>query len=183
VWCTSGQTHVFTLVLLFARSQCLDAVAIAIVLSHATPELVRFPLRFCSRTSTSPPPSSSMASSSSFASSSNVANAATAAATAAVGFSYHWHIVLGLSLHGVFGALGLSRAPGLGSHDLSYASLDELVEAYAAHYAAIGHDVVKVVGAEPILFITFHLASQLLACASVFTLAFWSMCMRLCLHR
>lgn len=92
-----------------APIKCLDAVAMAIVLSHATPLLVRFPLRFCSRSDNSGSNSNSSSSSGSQRAEVPVSSSprqtggdrdrgsSTSSGSAP---SFHWHIVLGLKYHG-----------------------------------------------------------------------------------
>ncbi|ETW06706.1 hypothetical protein, variant [Aphanomyces invadans] len=54
------------------------------------------------------------------------------------------HIVLAIKYQHLWGALGLSRSPGLMNKDLKFKSLSELVCNYIENYNAVRHDVVKI---------------------------------------
>lgn len=100
--------------------KCLDATFLAALWTDSWELLDRFPLHFKSKAS-------------------------------ARGRKSHYHIVLAVQVCSRsgkeserWGALGLSRARGLGGKPPSYASLGELLDAFRSEYESVGHTLSKI---------------------------------------
>ena len=97
--------------------KCMEAVILGIYLTNGIPGLGRFPINFKSEVDE---------------------------VSLLKGRKFYYHVVLGLTYKGKFGALGLSRRRTLMYKPLEYSSLHNLVEDYEQAYTNCGHDLVKV---------------------------------------
>ena len=97
--------------------KCMEAVILGIYLTNGIPGLGRFPINFKSEV---------------------------AEVSLLKGRKFYYHVVLGLTYKGKFGALGLSRRRTLMYKPLEYSSLHNLVEDYEQAYTSCGHTLLKV---------------------------------------